>query len=253
MKTRCCRVAIVVFAIAAVAPLSADRVQLRSGKVVDGTFVGADSKAVRLLLANGSRAEFPIGDVEAVHFTARTPPKPPPDPASPPAPVVVPAGTGLNVRLVDGIDVDASKAGMTFKAIVDDPVMLSGRVVVPRGAGALLQAAKVQQSCTMKGSDRITLKVNSISFGGRTYQVASQYVEAKGQGEGKRTARKVGGGVGLGALIGGIAGGGEGAAVGALVGGVAGAAVAGSGEEHLRLPAETRLQFQLSAAMTIQP
>jgi hypothetical protein len=142
---------------------------------------------------------------------------------------------------------------MTFKAIVDDPVMLSGRVVVPRGAGALLQAAKVQQSGTMKGSDRITLKVNSISFGGRTYQVASQYVEAKGQGEGKRTARKVGGGVGLGALIGGIAGGGEGAAVGALVGGVAGAAVAGSGEEHLRLPAETRLQFQLSAAMTIQP
>jgi hypothetical protein len=29
--------------------------------------------------------------------------------------------------------------------------------------------------------------------------------------------------------------------------------VAASGEEHLKLPAETRLQFQLSAAVNIQP
>ena len=236
-----------------VAPLSADRVQLRSGRVIEGTFIGADSKAVRMLLASGTRAEFPIGEVEAVHFTAPTPPKPPPDPAAKPAPVVVPSGTFVNVRLVEPINVDASRAGMTFKAIVDDPVMLSGRVVIPRGAAALLQAVQVQQSGTMKGSDRITLKINTLSFGGRAYQVASQYVVAKGQGEGRRTARKVAGGVGLGAIIGGLAGGGEGAAVGALVGGTTGAAVASSGEEHLRLPAETRLQFQLSAAVTIQP
>ena len=30
-------------------------VRLRSGKVVDGTFIAADSKTVRLLLANGTR------------------------------------------------------------------------------------------------------------------------------------------------------------------------------------------------------
>ena len=253
MKARPTVLAVVLMAVAAALPLSADRVHLRSGKVVDGTFVGADSKAVRLLLTSGQRAEFPIGDVEAVHFTARTPPKPPPDPAAAPAPVMVPGGTILNVRLVDTIDVDASKAGMKFKAIVDDPVLIAGRVVIPRGAAATLEAVHVQQSGTMKGSDRITLKMNAVSFGGRVYQVASQYIEAKGQGEGKRTARKVGGGVGLGALIGGIAGGGEGAAVGALVGGVTGAAVAGSGQEHLKLQSETRLQFQLSAAVTIQP
>jgi len=29
--------------------------------------------------------------------------------------------------------------------------------------------------------------------------------------------------------------------------------MAASGEEHLKLPAETRLQFQLSAAINIQP
>jgi hypothetical protein len=239
--------------VAAASVLSADQIRLRSGKVIDGTFLGGDSKAVRLLLANGTRAEFPIGDVEAVDFTARKPPPPPPDPARPPAAVMVPGGTAINVRILEAIDVDASQAGMRFKSIVDDPVMLSGKVVIPRGAGATLEAVRVQQSGTMKGSDKITLKMNTVSIGGRVYEVATQYVETKGKGEGKRTARKVGGGLGLGAVIGGIAGGGEGAAIGALVGGVTGAAVASAGEEHLRIPAETRLQFQLSAAVSIQP
>jgi hypothetical protein len=253
MKVRSTWSIVAVLLVVAGSVLSADRVRLRSGKVVEGTFLGGDSKAVRLLLANGTRAEFPIGDVDALDFTARKPPPPPPDPARAPAPVMVPGGTVLNVRLTQAIDVDASKAGMQFKGIVDDPVMLSGKVVIPRGASAALEAVKVQQSGTMKGSDKITLKMNRVSFGGRAYEVATQYVETSGKGEGRRTARKVGGGVGLGAVIGGIAGGGEGAAVGALVGGVAGAAVAGAGEEHLKIPAETRLQFKLASAVSIQP
>ena len=142
---------------------------------------------------------------------------------------------------------------MTFKGIVDDPLMLSGSVVIPRGAGAVLQAVQVQQSGKAKGSDKITLKMNAVSFGGRSYDVATTYVESKGQGEGKKTTRKVAGGAGLGAVVGGIAGGGSGAAIGAVVGGAAGAVVASTGEEHLKLPAETRLQFQLTAAVSIRP
>jgi hypothetical protein len=235
--------------------LSADRVRLRSGKAVEGTFIGADSKAVRVLLASGQVSEIPIEEAVAVEFTPRkpAPPPPPPNPAAPPKPVTVPAGTTVNVRLTQAIDVDASQAGMTFKAIVDDPVMIGGSIVVPRGASAVVQAVKVEQSGKMKGSDKISLKLNSIGFGGMVYEVVTAYVETKGSGEGRRTARKVGGGAGLGAIVGGIAGGGEGAAIGAAVGGVTGAAVASGGEEHLTLPAETRLQFQLSAAVSIRP
>jgi hypothetical protein len=148
--------------------------------------------------------------------------------------------------------VDASQAGQTFKAVVDDPVLVSGNIVIPRGASAVLQAVQVQQSGKMKGSDKISLKLNSVAFGGMVHQLATTYVETKGSGEGRRTARKVGGGAGLGAIVGGIAGGGEGAAIGAAVGGVTGAAVAAGGEEHLKLAAETRLQFQLSAAVTLR-
>ena len=147
---------------------------------------------------------------------------------------------------------DASQSGQTFKAIVDDPVMVGGVIAIPRGASAVVQAVQVQQSGTMKGSDKITLKLNAVGFGGMVYQVATAYVESQGKGEGKKTARKVGAGAGLGAIVGGIAGGGSGAAIGAAVGGATGAVVSSAGEEHLTLPAETRLQFQLTAAVTIR-
>ena len=250
------------------ASLSADRIRLRSGKVVEGMFIGGDSKSVRVLLDDGSVSEVKLEDAAAVEFSARKPspaPKPPPAAtaaspgapakasATPPKPITVPGGTMVNVRLTQPIDVDASQAGQMFKAVVDDPVMIGGSVVIPRGASAVVQAVQVQQSGKMKGSDKITLKLNSIAFGGMAYPVSSQYVETKGKGEGKRTARKVGGGAGLGAIVGGIAGGGEGAAIGAAIGGVTGAAVASGGEEHLKLPAETRLQFQLSAAVNVKP
>jgi hypothetical protein len=255
MRTRAfvvsCVVALVTMGIAT---LSADRVKLRSGKTVDGTFMAADSKSVRLLLADGTISEFPINDVSGVDFTPRkTPAAPAPDPAKAPAPVTVPMGTVLAVRLTQAIDVDASKTGMTFKGLLDDPVMIGGNVVIPRSAAVVLQAAKVEQAGKFKGADKITLKANSIAFGGRQYDVVTTAVEEKGKGEGKKTTRKVAGGAGLGAVIGGIAGGGSGAAIGAAAGAATGAVVASQGTEHLTLPAETRLQFTLNAAVVVQP
>ena len=257
---RCAPRLAAVLTVAIVMPAAADTVRLRSGKTVEGLFIGADSKALRVLLDSGQVSEVPLDQATAVEFSVRKPPPPPaPRPAAPPpaaaaAPkaVTVPAGTTLNVRLAQSIEVDASQAGMTFKAVVDDPVSVAGTIVIPRGAAAIVQAVKVEQSGSFKGSDKISLKLHSIRFGGMAYEVSTAYVESKGGGEGKRTARKVGGGAGLGAIIGGIAGGGEGAAIGAAIGGVTGAAVASGGEEHLTLPAETRLQFQLTGAVAIR-
>ena len=244
------------------APLLADKVKLKSGKVIEGLYMGGDSKSVHVLLASGQVSEIPLTEAVGVEFTPRKPPPPPaPAQAAAPAPApkpaapkmaTVPAGTGVNVRLVQAIDVDSSKAGMTFKAVVDDPVIVDGSTLIPRGASAILEAIHVEQSGKMKGSDKVTLKLNAIGFGGFVYPVSSSYNQSKGKGEGKKTGRKVGGGAGLGAIVGGIAGGGEGAAIGAVVGGATGAVVASQGEEHLQLPAETRLNFQLSAAVSVR-
>ncbi len=234
-------------------------------------FMGADSKSVRVLLDDGQvsrgadcrrrrrsssrRASRPASagaGSKARPQASRSGDSRAATPAPASKVVTVPAGTPINVRLTQAIDVDSSQAGMNFKGVVDDPVMIGGSIAIPRGASAMLQAVKVEQSGKMKGSDKITLKLNAVGFGGMVHQVATTYVETKGKGEGKKTGRKVAGGAGLGAIVGGIAGGGEGAAIGAAIGGATGAAVSAGGEEHLQLPAETRLQFQLSAAVSIR-
>jgi len=233
--------------------LSADRLKLRSGQTVDGSLVSADAKIVRMLLSGNQIADFKVSDVASVEFVPRkVAPPPAADPVRTPPPVSLAAGTMLNVRLTQAIDVDATQAGATFKSVLDDPVMVGGNVVVPRGAAVTLQATAVDQSGKFKGSDKITLKANSIAFGGNSYEVVTAAVEQKSKGEGKKTARKVGGGAGLGAVIGGIAGGGTGAAIGAAAGAAGGAIMSSQGEQHLKLPAETRLQFALSSAVTIR-
>jgi hypothetical protein len=233
---------------------SADRVRLRSGQAVTCSFMSADVKTIRVLLGNGSIAEFPVEDVTALEFSPRkAPPPPAPNPSKQPAPITIPMGTVLNVRLTQTIEVDAAQAGMTFKALLDDPVMVNGQVALARGTPVVLQAVKVEQAGKMKGADKITLKANSISLGGRQYDVTTTQVESKGSGEGKKTSRKMIGGAGLGAAIGGIAGGGTGAAIGAVAGTATGAIVASQGTESLKLPAETRIQFNLNSAVTVQP
>jgi len=254
MRTSLSVISILALVVGATATLSADKVTLRSGQSVQGSFMSGDATIVRLLLANGRIAEFPVADVATLEFTVKkAPPAPAPDPARAPAPVTLPANTALNVRLTEGVDVDAAQAGLAVKSLLDDPVMLNGKVIVPRGAAVTLQVAKVEQAGKMKGADKITLKANSLAFGGRKYDIVTSYVESKGSGEGKKTTRKVAGGAGLGAIVGGIAGGGTGAAIGAAAGAATGAVVASQGTEHLKMPAETRLQFTLSAAVTVQP
>jgi hypothetical protein len=247
------------FVAVAVAPaLQAGQLKMRTAAVVDGTYAGRDQRTVRFQSADSVTERYAVIDTTDLTSLPRKAPAPPaatqaPDAARAPQTVMVPAGTVLNVRLSQGIDVDATQMGASFKGRVDDPIMIDGRVVIPREAAVVIQVASVKQSGTLKGSDRIALKLNSISFGDRVYEVVTGYAVAQGKGEGRRTARKVGGGAGLGAIVGGIAGGGEGAAIGAVVGGITGTVVAASGEEHLKLPAETRLQFELTAAVRVQP
>ena len=161
--------------------------------------------------------------------------------------VLISAGTSFRVRTSEMIDVDSTQAGMKFRGTLDDPIMLHGNVVIPRGSNVTLVVAKVEQGGRMKGSDLIQLKVNSIKVRGRSYQVVTSLAESKSGGEGKKTTRKVLGGAGLGAIIGGIAGGGTGAAIGALAGGAGGTVLSATGKPHLKIPPETLLEFQLLA------
>jgi hypothetical protein len=235
-------------------PIEADTLVLRDGKEIGGTFLGATARQIEFLPSSGKPVKFGLDAVAAINFS-----EPPviasPPPAQRPAvrkPVTLPAGTAFRVRTIDLIDVDYTQAGARFPGTVDDPIMFGGNVVVPRGSDIVLVASKVQQGGKMKGSDLIELKVNSITVAGRSYPVATSLAQTKSEGEGKKTAGKIIGGVGLGAIVGGIAGGGKGAGIGALVGGAGGTILAATSQPHLKIPAETRLQFQLIADWKVQ-
>ena len=98
----------------------------------------------------------------------------------------------------------------------------------------------------------VTLKLTTVSVKGTAYAVVTSVVESKGKSEGKATTRKTAGGAGLGAIIGGIAGGGKGAAIGAAAGAVTGLIVSASGQQHLKIPSETRLEFKLESAVKVK-
>jgi hypothetical protein len=136
---------------------------------------------------------------------------------------VIPIGTSITVRMIDSMNSEQSRLGETFRASVDEPVMVDGQVVVPRGADAL------------------TKLVN-----GRMIDLTSGDVSQSSGSRGARSAKVIGGTAALGAIIGALAGGGKGAAIGAGSG-----AAVGTGAEVLtkgqtvKIPSETRLTFVL--------
>ncbi len=166
----------------------------------------------------------------------------------------VPSGTPLHVRTIDGIDVNSAYVGAKYRGSLADPVMTAGgHIVIPRGAPVLLSAVRVEKAGVVHGRSRIDLKVDSITFNGRTYPVASTIADSRGTRQGRRTLKGAGIGAGAGGLIGGIAGGGTGLAIGALVGGGAGTAVAaGTANRSLTIPSESVLSFQLNAPLRLR-
>jgi hypothetical protein len=243
--------AILLLAATAALALRADTLLLKNGQKMTGTFLSGNARQIEFLPDGSKAVKIDLSSVASLDIDEPPPPPPAPKPKSRSA-VVVPGGTNFRVRTIGLIDVDVAQAGAKFPAAIDDPIMVGGDVIVPRGADVVMVASKVKQGGRFKGSDVLELKVNSIKVNGRSYPVSTSVSETKTGGEGKKTAGKVLGGAGLGALIGGIAGGGTGAAIGVLAGGATGTVIAASGQPHLKIPAETRLEFQLQSDWKIQ-
>jgi hypothetical protein len=160
--------------------------------------------------------------------------------------ISVPAGTRILIRTIDSIDSSKQQTGSRFTASLETNLQVDNIVVAPRGTRIYGRLAAVESAGRMSGSSQLTLELTDIMINGTAYPLLTSTYEIKGQGEGKKTTRKVLGGAGLGALIGGVAGGGKGAAIGAVAGAATGTAVAASKKgQQLSIPSETLLEFRL--------
>ena len=181
-------------------------------------------------------------------------PAPTAAPAPPPAPkkMTIPSGTTLAIRLVDELDSETAQAGQTFKATLDSPLSVDGEVVVPAGHDVQGHVIDVKSAGKFAGKSELSLQLDRISVGNRSYNIQTDQYRREGSSRGKSTAKKVGAGAAIGAIIGGIAGGGKGAAIGAAAGGgVGGGVQAATKSQQIKLPTESVLTFTLQSSVTV--
>lgn len=169
-----------------------------------------------------------------------------------PAEIEIPADTPLVVRMIDSIDSQRDQVGQTFRASLDQPVVIRGETVIPRGADVVVKLVEDTHSGRLTGKTELILDLSSIAIGGKLVDLLTQTVKSESSSRTSGTVKKAGTGAAIGAVIGAIAGGGAGAAIGAAAGGAAGtgAQVMTKGQ-RVRIPSETRLTFKLEQAIRI--
>jgi hypothetical protein len=182
--------------------------------------------------------------------------QPAPAPAAPPPPqptdVAIPTGTTITIQMIDGVDSAVNHTGEVFHGSLDVPLVVDNSVVVQRGADVYLQLTDVAAAGRLRGKAELHLQLIKMDFQGRSYTLVSSTYAASGASRGKDSGKKIGGGAAIGALLGAIAGGGKGAAIGATIGGGGGAIYQGATHgKSLKVPPETRLDFQLESPVTV--
>jgi len=178
------------------------------------------------------------------------PSAPPPPP--PPRVVTIPAGTSIQVQMIDSVDSATNKVGDTFLASLAAPIVVNDEVIIPKNADVQIKLASAKTSGKFTGQSELTVELDSVKFRGQSYPLTSSTFQQVGESRGKDTAKKTAIGAAIGTAIGAIAGGGKGAAIGAGIGAGSGAAaqVFMKGKQ-VKVPSETKIDFQLEQPVDV--
>lgn len=169
-------------------------------------------------------------------------------------PLVLPAGTALDVRLTTGLNSKNNSAGDTFSATLEHAVVVGEKVVIPKGADVKGRVTRGVKSGRLKQRAELWVTLTGITVKGGSYDIATTTTGHKEGSKTKRDVLFIGGGAGAGAAVGGATGGGKGAGIGAAIGAGAGTAAAMlTGKRDIKFPPETLLRFKLQQELKIQP
>ena len=249
----------------ALSQAQADVLELRSGELLNGRFMGGTQTSVRFEVSGSLRvvatteilaltfdsAPTPAAAPPAAPAPAATPAAPPaappaaapkPQPAAGKAPVTVPAGTSIPIRLKDALDSNRHSSGHRFTAVLEGNLEVGGTVVARKGSPVYGELVGSKRSGRLRGRSEFSVRLTGISIDGTIVQISSSGCTVVTENTAKRTA----GTVARGAAIGGLAKGSKGAKNGAKWG--AGVAVLTSGNS-IFIPAGTLLEFSLAAPL----
>ncbi len=255
----------------------ADILILKDGRSITGEFQSADQTDI-IIRVQGRLQNYRLSEVNSITFTldswaatrsSRAPSyaagrtsssssgsssggtfsrRAAPEPTL--AGVTIPAGVLLTVRMIDPVDSAVNAMGQTFRASLDEPLVVDGQIVVPRGADLTVVLVEVEQAGRIQGRSELTLDLVDITVGGKQHEIRTSEVSQAGSSRGAQSAKRIGGIAAAGAVLGAIFGGGKGAAQGAAAGAGAGTAIQVlTRGEQVRIPAESRLSFTLESPL----
>ncbi len=169
---------------------AADTLELKSGKVVQGKYLGGTQAVLRFEI-NGEVQTFSTNDIVALTFTGRgggsapmaaPAPAPAPPPAAAPAPVpapaaasvdsngqiTIPAGQSLLIRMIDGVDSAKNHVGDIFHASLETDLVLGNTIVARKGTDVYGRLANSQKSGTFTGKSELQLELARLVIDGES-------------------------------------------------------------------------------------
>lgn len=245
----------------------ADSLELKNGSLIKGKFVSGSATEI-IFQVGSSRQTYSIADIVSVKFDSDRPamespvaapssrsetlvPRPPANNDSEgmhrtTSLVTIPSGTRISVRTIDAIDSTQTQIGDRFQASLEEPLVVDGREVVPKGVDVYGRLTESKTSGTFSGKSQLGLELTGIVINGQTIPIVTGEYNVAGKSKTASTTKRTVGGAAVGSIIGAIAGGGKGAAIGAATGGGigAGSEVITKGDQ-VKIPSETLLDFTL--------
>ena len=231
-------------------PSNADVLELKTGKTLNGKFVGGTAGTIRFETAEGVQV-VETSQALALTFTgggaagAAATQTAPAAPAAAPAPVsvTIPAGTELLVRMVDPVS-SKDPQGKRFTTTLEIDLAVNGVIVAKAGTKVYGRIQSAQQARRYTGQSSIDLRLTEVALGPNLVPlVSSGYTDA-----GDRSIKKTAKGAAAGAAIGGIADGGDGAAKGAAIGAAASGVKKG---QSVTVSPGALLAFKLQQPLTV--
>ena len=169
-----------------------------------------------------------------------------------PEPIVIPAGTSITVRLQQGLSSASAVPGERFDAVVDEPIVLDDRTVIPVGTPVTGHVVIARRSGRLRHPGELGLTLDSALINQLEVPFTTSHIVARGASHKKRNWGWIGGGTGGGAIIGALAAGGKGALIGSGIGAVAGTTTAFvTGKKDVGFAAERRLRFRLNHDLSL--
>jgi hypothetical protein len=164
-----------------------------------------------------------------------------------PAAAKLPAGTPITIRLESALSSASARVGDRFQGVLDQPIVIEGQTVAPRGATVTGRVLAAQSSGRLNDPGYLRIALVSLEVGGKPVAIETSSIFAKAGSNQKRNLAIIGGGTAGGGPIGELAGGGKGALFGTASGAPGGTGTAyATGKKEITLDAERRLTFRLA-------